>query len=417
MDGQTDVGKTPRKTPDELRAPGAPDDLASLLWGIPESVVTNRRLLETLTRAPNLMRKKEFRRRLIQSGTEWLCQPAGVPGFGALFPTLSSVSTQSKPETPVEDPDELRPMTGAVPVALEAIAWAKVSHLCRKTYPETVPEWETMDGTLMGVAVDASALDVPDRALLFLYLAGELPLTLSVLSANRTERGGLWNMARQNLNECCEVIFDDRGIPASEYFDAHRLIAASLLRCRRLVNSVSEVPGWRRKARAFWSGEAADLFSGLVRHLLRWSRLDGHQVFLAKSTGDQRAFWDALLTEDDDDDDRDLANLGLPVFRDRTKPSNLAFPPAACHSDWAGVATLRPSWFSGAPRLNILYESELTNRSDASDAQKPVNDDNLTDRSQTDGIDIPGDREPISQILRTKLGLDEESDPEEDDGP
>ena len=454
MDRRTDRTDHTAETSDTSSAPGLPTDVASLLWGLPKSVIASRRLLETLIRAPKLIRKREFRQRLIQSNIGWLHQPQGIPGVGVLFPTLSSVAS---PTEPASQPDSLerRPLTEAIPFALEAIAWAKVSHLYCELYPDNGQDWESMTGTLTGIAQDAASLAIPDHAMLFLYLAGELPLTLSVLSTNREERSEQWSEARRNLNQFSETIFDGEGIPASELFDAHRLIAASLLRSRQLVASVSEIPGWRRKARAFWSEESETNFEWLVRHLLRWSRLDGGQIFLGESAGDRRAFWKSLLAESGDEDDRDLAYYGLPIFRTEPKPSNLAFPPAASHSDWSGVATLRPNWFAESPRLNVLYESELRSDSqetestpalplppeiavatDLRNERRPMESARSLHKMRWKGYtqgakevegdrevendaqtEIRGNQEPVSQILRTKFGLAPESPRNESELP
>ena len=381
-------------------------DSGELLWGMPEWVASERGRLETLVRAPQLLGDAGFRRRLRLLGEEWLQAPDGLAGCGVRFSTLSSVM----PDVSIADgsvvgrrgsmePD-LR-IGEAVPVALEAIAWARLLPMLRDTVRDPADgtgsdercggnsgdgdEWTFMEAMLTGVADDAAALTIADHGLLYLYLAGELPLTMAVMFESHPDRVALWNAARRNVNVFCDEIFDGEGIPASEYFDAHRMMLASLLRCRRLVTQVGGMPGWRRRVAAFRTESTQANHEWLIRHAIRWSRIGGGQNFIGASVGDDRDFWRQLLVEDGDDDDQELANLCLPVVREPGwKATAQAFPLAACHSEWAGVTTLRSDWSADSPRLTVLYESELARTNPSNEVAWVVVRDDADDSDNDD---------------------------------
>ncbi len=395
-----------------------PEETDSLLWGIPGALVENRQLLETLVRAPKLLKRPSQCERLVTLGEAWLRNPGGFLNGSPYFYTFSAIAkgiygpemnlgdfANSDSDLTVTLATPERAVTEAIPVALEAIAWAKIVHLILDVYPDVHDFCERMLDTLLGISEDATSLSATEHGLLRLLLAGELPLTCAVLFTDRVERTELWEMAKHHLNEAVAEIFDGEGVPISEMFDAHRLLLASLLRCRRMVQWMGQKPGFRRKSTNFWTENADINYEWLIRHALRWSRLDGGQIFVGETLNTNRRFWDLLLADGGDDDDHDIAKLYLPCYRSRGDvASNVAFPPAQFHSEWAGVSTLRPNWFAEYPRLTILSGSEpYFDIASVAPSEQSVSRAKLGDVEQ-----------PTSQQLRQKLGI--ESLSEDDDG-
>lgn len=394
-----------------------PEETESLLWGIPESLVENRQLLETLVRAPKLLKRPAQCERLVTLGEAWLRNPGGFLNSSAYFYTFSAIAKDiysremnwvdfhhSELDTKATLGTPERAVTEAIPVALETIAWAKIVHLTLAVYPEVHDFCERMLDTLLGISEDATSLSATEHGLLHLLLSGELPLTCATLFTDHAERTALWESAKHSLNEAVAEIFDGEGAPMSEIFDTHRLLAASLLRCRQMVRWMGQKPGFRRKSANFWTENADINYEWLVRHTLRWSRLDGGQIFTGETLGTSRRFWDLLLADGGDDDDHDIAKLYLPCYRSRGEEAlNLAFPPAQFHSEWAGVSTLRPNWFAEYPRLTVLSGSEpYLEMAQASPTERGVT-------TLEPDADVPS-----TQQLRQKLGIESSEDDEDD---
>lgn len=295
-----------------------------LAWGLPADMPEDSRaLLHLLQRF--VRGKKVDAEQLATTLEEWLA---------AESPARNSVAAAAGGESPSD-------LGSSAPCrAWETLAWCHAA----PRLPEVLPAapWNELLDHLLSVAGRASTQPLEDGLLRHQLLAGELPLTLSVLLPEIEACRQLEADAFRNLSwGLCECT-DGEGLPHASAMNELRALIACWTRCRYLAPSC-------------FDEDATTQFEWLVRQSLRLCRADGRQVLADERTnGWDKGLFQALLHLAADKDDWTAAERLLPLKRPKGRGGDLPAPSVT--SAWSECAVMRPRWSPRSPLFAVRFD-------------------------------------------------------------
>ncbi len=206
--------------------------------------------------------------------------------------------------------------------------------------------WQLLD-KIMSHATDAAATNFENK-IFEQGLAGELPLTLAFVFPELKACQQLAKPAVAVLDEGMQALTDGEGLPKVDQL----LHLRALLACwTRSIVMTKHADGVRL------SKDAVTQYQWMVRHALRFTRLDGTQTLShGLSSAYNRHLMKTAVTVGKDEDDAIVAELVLPKGDRKTSDLHLPYP--SYESAWSQVAYLRTDWHRNSPSLAIRHDLE-----------------------------------------------------------
>lgn len=237
-------------------------------------------------------------------------------------------------------------------LGISALAWHLPEH-ARRPGNEWLPEWIK---TLVERIITYTP-DLEESVMCHLILQCELPLLIGVATSG-SQRSVL-NTASEAMDHLAEYLERSHEAPAP--WLAHgatylRAALASVIRCRRLANSLS-----LRK----WYPPQQRALSELLKHACRWARPDGTQLLAAGHNAPRsQAMWQALVKQTRNPKSlqaaMQLSGLLPATSAKDAKTSTLKAPPLTNYCDDAACVVMRSDWRSKGVRFALDFsDSEI----------------------------------------------------------
>ena len=236
--------------------------------------------------------------------------------------------------------------------ALAAVALAHSLHELANRVSAT-SWWHLFDG-LVETAQDVRPLEAADDPVVGQLLAGELPLSLAFLFPEVTVCRRLKKPARRFLSTSLVDLLDGEGMPRAKHLPQLRTLLACWTRCRAIGATMKQ---------SVWKEDAETQYQWLTTQALRLSRRDGSQMFSSAAAGRWNpGFLATAVQLGGDPENRAAAEKVFPrLAHDRRsrRRSNGELPDPAVHSEWGGLALLRPDWSRSGQRLAVTYDGPV----------------------------------------------------------